>query len=255
MGDKKREKIPRQEMPEQDHLERTKNFNEVPFGYTPELALLEATRCLQCKKPKCIDGCPVDIDIPAFISLICQNKLAEAAQKIKEKNILPAICGRVCPQEDQCEALCILSIKDKSVAIGNLERFVADYERDSKLVAVPKIEGHRNEKVAVVGSGPAGLTVAADLTLRGYDVTVFEALHETGGVLVYGIPEFRLPKSIVSFEIEYLKQLGCKIEVNSIIGKLYSVDELFEDFDAVFLGLGAGLPRFMRIEGENLLDR
>ncbi len=254
MGDKKREKIPRQEMPEQDHLERTKNFNEVPYGYTPELARLEAARCLQCKKPKCIDGCPVDIDIPAFISLICQNKPAEAAQKIKEKNILPAICGRVCPQEDQCEALCVLDIKDKSVAIGNLERFVADYERDADLVAVPKIEAHRNKKVAVVGSGPAGLTVAADLTLRGYDVTIFEALHETGGVLVYGIPEFRLPKSIVSFEIEYLKKLGCKIVVNSIIGKLYSVDELFEDFDAVFLGLGAGLPRFMRIEGENLLN-
>lgn len=257
MSEKKkqpREKVPRQPMPEQDHHERILNFDEVPYGYTEELAIREAGRCLQCKKPKCVEGCPVDIDIPAFIELISRKEYVAAARKIKEKNVLPAICGRVCPQEDQCELKCILGIKDKPVAIGNLERYVADYERENDLVSIPRVDVQREKRVAVVGAGPAGLTVAADLTLLGYSVTIFEALHQSGGVLVYGIPEFRLPKAVVGFEIEYLQNLGCRIEVNHIIGKLYSVDELLQDFDAIFLGLGAGLPRFMRIEGENLCN-
>ncbi|MCK4312501.1 MAG: NADPH-dependent glutamate synthase [Candidatus Cloacimonetes bacterium] len=241
-------------MPEQDQKLRTHNFMEVPYGLTTELALLEAGRCLQCKKPKCVDGCPVNIDIPEFIRLICEEKFDEAAKKIKERNVLPAVCGRVCPQEDQCEELCILGIKDKPVAIGHLERFVADFERKMDLVKIPVIKEKRNKRIAVIGSGPGGITVAADLTLLGYSVTIFEALHEPGGVLVYGIPEFRLPKSIVSFEIDYLKRLGCKIELNHVIGKIYTVDELLESFDAVYIGVGAGLPLFMKIPGENLCN-
>ncbi|MCD6113254.1 MAG: NADPH-dependent glutamate synthase [Bacteroidales bacterium] len=245
-------KIPRQEMPEQDQKLRTQNFQEVPYGYTSELALLEAGRCLQCKTPKCVEGCPVNIDIPSFIKLITEKKFDKAAKKIKEKNILPAICGRVCPQENQCESKCVLGIKDKPVAIGNLERFVADYERKMDLVKVPVINKKINKKIAVVGSGPSGLTVAADLVQLGYSVTIFEALHATGGVLTYGIPEFRLPKSIVQFEINYLQKLGCRIELNQVIGNINTIDELLQNFDSVFLGLGAGLPRFMNIEGETL---
>ncbi len=245
-------KIPRQEMPEQDQRLRIHNFQEVPYGYTSELASLEAGRCLQCKNPKCVEGCPVNINIPAFIKLITEEKFDAAAKKIKEHNILPALCGRVCPQESQCEKNCVLGLKDKPVAIGNLERFVADYERKMNLVKAPVIHKKNDKKIAVVGSGPSGLTVAADLIQLGYQVTIFEALHQTGGVLTYGIPEFRLPKSIVQFEINYLKNLGCRIELNHVIGNIITIDELLENFDAVFLGLGAGLPRFMNIEGESL---
>ncbi len=245
-------KIPRQEMPEQDQKLRVHNFVEVPYGLTTELALLEAGRCLQCKTPKCVDGCPVNIDISNFVRLIAEEQFDEAAKKIRERNILPAVCGRVCPQEDQCEGKCVLGIKDNPVAIGNLERFVADYERKMDLIKVPSVKKIPNKRIAVVGSGPGGLTCAADLTLLGYSVTIFEALHQAGGVLVYGIPEFRLPKAIVEAEIEYLKKMGCKVELNHIIGNIYSVDELLENFNAVYIGVGAGLPLFMNIEGENL---
>jgi len=245
-------KTPRQEMPEQDHTIRASNFEEVPFGYTAEIALIEASRCLDCKNAKCIDGCPVNIDIPAFIKLITEEKFDAAVKKIKEQNILPAVCGRVCPQESQCEMNCIVGVKDKPVAIGNLERFLADYERKMNMVKAPVIKHKLNKKVAVVGSGPGGLTVAADLQQLGYSVTVFEALHELGGVLTYGIPEFRLPKSIVQFEINYLRELGVQIELNHVIGNIITVDELLQEFDAVFIGVGAGLPWFMGIEGESL---
>ncbi len=245
-------KIPRQPMPEQDQKLRVNNFQEVPFGYTSELALLEAGRCLQCKKPKCVEGCPVNIDIPAFIALIAEEKFDAAAKKIKERNILPALCGRVCPQESQCEEKCILGIRDEPVAIGRLERFAADYERKMDLVEIPVIKKDTGKKIAVVGSGPGGLTVAADMRLLGYSVTIFEALHTPGGVLTYGIPEFRLPKSIVQFEIDYLKKLGCRVELNHVIGNVITVDELLEHFDAVYIGVGAGLPWFMGIDGESL---
>lgn len=245
-------KIPRQEMPAQDQKLRTANYQEVPYGYTSELALLEAGRCLQCKKPKCVDGCPVNIDIPEFIRLVAEEKFDESIKKVKERNVLPAICGRVCPQENQCEEICIVGIKDTPVAIGNLERFVADWERKMDLVTIPVIKKKQDKRIAVVGSGPAGLTVAADLQLLGYAVTIFEAFHETGGVLTYGIPEFRLPKSIVQFEINYLKEMGVRIELNQVIGKINTVDELLEHFDAVFIAVGAGLPKFMHIEGESL---
>jgi glutamate synthase (NADPH/NADH) small chain len=245
-------KIPRQDMPEQDMRLRVANHGEVPYGYTTELAQLEAGRCLQCKDPKCVKGCPVNVDIPGFICLIRDEKIDEAAKRIKETNMLPAVCGRVCPQESQCEALCILGLRDKPVAIGNLEKFVADYERKMDLVKVPTIKTRLKKKVAIVGSGPAGLTAAADLIQRGYSVTIYEALHEAGGVLVYGIPEFRLPKSIVNFEIDYLKQMGVKIELNCVIGNTITMDELLEHFDAVFIGVGAGLPVFMNIPGETL---
>lgn len=245
-------KIPRQDMPEQDQKLRVSNYQEVPYGYTSELALLEAGRCLQCKKPQCVEGCPVNIDIPAFIALVAEEKFDEAAKKIKEKNILPSICGRVCPQEDQCEKHCIVGAKDEPVAIGRLERFVADYERKMELVKAPVIAKETGKRIAVVGSGPAGLTVAADMRQLGYGVTIFEALHETGGVLTYGIPEFRLPKSIVQFEINYLQSMGCRIEKNHVIGPLLTLDELLENFDAIFIAVGAGLPVFMNIEGESL---
>jgi glutamate synthase (NADPH/NADH) small chain len=249
---KRKEKIPRQKMPEQDPKERIKNFNEVPFGYPPDVAQLEAERCLQCKKPSCVLGCPVEVDIPGFIRLVKEGDFGGAAKKIKEKNALPAICGRVCPQEVQCENKCVLGKKDEPVAIGRLERFVADWERENGKISIPEIKEKTGKKVAVVGSGPAGLTVAADLILLGHDVTIFEALHKPGGVLVYGIPEFRLPKRIVEAEINYLKALGVKIEVNSVIGRIRTVDELLKEYDAVFLGLGAGLPLFLNIPGENL---
>ncbi|MDR2592668.1 MAG: NADPH-dependent glutamate synthase [Chitinispirillales bacterium] len=240
-------------MKEQDPIARGRNFNEVPYGYTGDEAKAEAARCLQCKKPLCVEGCPVNVKIPEFIGLIAAGDFIAAAKKIKETNALPAICGRVCPQETQCEARCILGKKGESVAIGNLERFAADTERESGNVELPPKSPSNGKSVAVVGSGPAGLTCAGELVKTGFDVTVFEALHEAGGVLVYGIPEFRLPKAIVKKEIEYLEALGVKIVKNFVVGRTATVDELFEDekFDAVFVGSGAGLPSFMGIKGEN----
>ncbi len=245
-------KLPRTPMPEQDPKVRARNFKEVPLGYTIDLAQQEASRCLQCKKPACVDGCPVNVKIPEFIKLICEGKFLEASWKIKETNGLPAVCGRVCPQENQCESKCILAKKGEAVAIGRLERFVADYERAQGEVHIPEIPAKTGKRIAVVGSGPAGLTCAGDLILLGHDVTRFEALHEAGGVLIYGIPEFRLPKDIVKAEVNYLEKLGVKVEMNSVVGKLDTVDELLEEFDAVFLGTGAGLPVFLNIPGENL---
>ncbi len=249
----KKPKIPRQSMPEQKPETRAKNFKEVPYGFNIELAQKEASRCIQCKKPLCFEGCPVNIDIPAFIKLIGECDFIGAARKIKETNGLPAVCGRVCPQEDQCEKVCVIGKKGDPVSIGSLERFVADYEREHGDEFIPEIPEKTGRKIAVVGSGPAGLTVAGDLAKKGHDVTIFETLHKAGGVLVYGIPEFRLPKAIVESEINYLKKLGVKIELSFVIGMSETVDELFDEgFDAVFLGTGAGLPMFMQIPGENL---
>lgn len=244
---------PRQKMREQDPSIRIKNFNEVALGFTTEMAILEAERCLQCAEPKCIEGCPVNIDIPEFIKLIKESNFLEAARSIKEYNILPAICGRVCPQEVQCEKTCILAKKWEPVAIGALERFVADWERENQLKECPDCEAPNSIKVAVIGSGPASLTCAADLARYGFDVTVFEAFHKGGGVLVYGIPEFRLPKAIVEDEIETLKMLGVKIKYNMIIGKTLNIEDLKEmGFKAFFIGVGAGLPMFLRVPGLNL---
>jgi glutamate synthase (NADPH/NADH) small chain len=248
----KKPKVPRQKMPEQEPKVRAKNFDEVPFGYTPELAQLESSRCLQCKKPKCIEGCPVEVDIPAFVKLISEGDFAGSARKLKERNSLPAVCGRVCPQEDQCEKICIVGKKDQPVAVGRLERFAADWERTKGEVTIPEKAPPTGKKVAVVGSGPAGLTLAGDLILKGHEVTIFEALHKTGGVLIYGIPEFRLPKAIVQSEVNYLEKLGVKIECNCVIGRIETVDELLKEYNAVFLGLGAGLPQFLNVPGENL---
>ena len=240
-------------MPMQDAAARVKNFDEVPLGYSPETAMLEAGRCLQCKDPKCIAGCPVKIDIPAFIRLIEEGRFVESARKLKEANSLPAICGRVCPQEDQCEIVCILSKKGEAVAVGRLERFAADYERDTGDISLPEKAERKDRKVAVIGAGPAGLTCAGDLARMGYDVTVFEALQKAGGVLVYGIPEFRLPKKIVESEVEYLRMLGIEFVTNAVIGRYYTIDELFSmGHEAVFIGIGAGAPRYMGIPGENL---
>jgi glutamate synthase (NADPH) small chain len=247
----KKQKVPRQKMPEQEPKVRARNFDEVPFGYTPELAQLEASRCLQCKKPKCIEGCPVEVEIPAFVKLISEGDFAGAARKLKERNSLPAVCGRVCPQEDQCEKVCIVGKKDQPVAIGRLERFAADWERTKGEVTIPEKAPATGKKVAVVGSGPAGLTLAGDLILKGHEVAIFEALHKTGGVLIYGIPEFRLPKDIVQSEVNYLERLGVKVECNCVIGRIETVDELLKEYDAVFLGLGAGLPQFLNVPGEN----
>jgi len=253
---KERMKIERQKMPQQEPQVRVKNFNEVPFGLSEEQALIEAARCLECKNQPCVAGCPVEVDIPAFIDLILQKDYAAAARKIKETNSLPAVCGRVCPQEDQCELKCIVAKgkTKKPVAIGFLERFVADYERYHNLVTLPDIAPPTGRKVAIVGSGPAGLTVAGDLIKLGHAVTVFEALHKPGGVLVYGIPEFRLPKAIVKAECDFMAQMGVKFENSTVIGKTDTIDELFEmGYDAVFIGTGAGLPNFMKIPGENLI--
>ena len=250
---KDRMKIPRQIMPEQDPDVRGTNFKEVNLGLTEELAKLEALRCLQCPKPVCIDGCPVGVKINDFIKLVSEGDYAGAAAKIKEDNMLPAICGRVCPQEEQCEAKCVVGKKGESIAIGRLERFVADYEREHLGLSIPKVKDKTGKKVAVVGSGPAGLSCAGDLIQMGHDVTVFEALHELGGVLIYGIPEFRLPKEIVRVEIESLKNLGVEFKTNAVIGFTDTIDELMQNgYDAVFIAVGAGLPHFMNIEGENL---
>jgi glutamate synthase (NADPH/NADH) small chain len=256
MAEKKRRPtdIPRQEMPRQDPQERAHNFYEVALGYEKEHALEESQRCLQCKKPPCIAGCPVEIDIPAFIGLIKEGDFIGASHKLKEKNSLPAICGRVCPQEDQCEVVCILAKKGDPVAIGRLERFAADCELASGSVAIPELPAKTGKKVACVGAGPAGLTVAGDLAKLGHDVTIFEALHKPGGVLVYGIPEFRLPKRIVEAECDYVQKLGVELRTSVVVGKTVTVDELLASgYDAVFLANGAGLPYFMNIPGENLV--
>ena len=253
MAEEKKEKVPRQPMPEQPAEVRRHNFQEVPMGYTEETAMLEASRCLQCKKPACVTGCPVEIDIPGFISHIKEGDFAGAIAKLKEKTALPAVCGRVCPQEIQCEAQCILGKKGEPVAVGRLERFAADWDRAQGKGSLPQLPPKTGKKVALVGSGPASLTVAGDLILQGHDVTVFEAFHQAGGVLVYGIPEFRLPKAIVQSEVDYLAKLGVKFELNSVIGRTETVDELLETHDAVFIAVGAGLPSFLNIPGENLI--
>ncbi|HOV42118.1 MAG TPA: FAD-dependent oxidoreductase, partial [Oscillospiraceae bacterium] len=241
-------------MPEQDPKVRARNFEEVALGYTKAMAMEEAGRCLNCKHKPCVEGCPVNVRIPEFISEIAKGNFKEAYEVITSTNNLPAVCGRVCPQESQCEGKCVRGLKGEPVAIGRLERFAADFvmENEQTKIKKPELNGH---KVAVVGSGPAGLTCAADLAKNGYDVTVFEAFHVAGGVLMYGIPEFRLPKAIVQKEIQSLKDLGVKFMTNMVIGKVLSVDELIEEmgFEAVFIGSGAGLPNFMGIEGENLV--
>ncbi|MEE8329145.1 MAG: NADPH-dependent glutamate synthase [Thermodesulfovibrionia bacterium] len=250
---KKRKIIPKKTpVPEQDPGKRRSNFNEVALGYTPELARKEAERCLNCKKPICIQGCPVNVPIRDFIGLIKEGNFQGAIDKIKEANFLPAVCGRVCPQEDQCEKKCVTGKKYEPVGIGRLERFAADWEMQSGHANVPETAKPTGKKVAIVGSGPAGLTCAFDLARLGHKVVIFEALHEAGGVLFYGIPEFRLPKKIVSREIETLKNIGVEIIINAVVGKLITVDEIMEEYDACFIGTGAGLPRFMGIEGENL---
>lgn len=256
MEDKRKEKQPknRVKMREQDPLARARNFMEVPYGYTPEEAVQEASRCLSCLKPSCTNGCPVAVDIPSFIKLIKEGRFIEAAWKIKEDNALPAVCGRVCPQEIQCESLCILGKKGKPVAIGNLERFVADFERDKGDIQIPEKPKTTGRRVAIIGSGPGGLTCSADLIKSGHQVTLFEALHKPGGVLIYGIPEFRLPKAIVEKEVGYIKNLGVNVVTNAVIGNLYTIDELFTEhsYDACFIATGAGLPVFLGIPGENL---
>lgn len=251
---KERMAIPRAKMPEQNPDARATNFDEVPFGLTAEQAMTEAKRCLSCRKEPCIKGCPVGVDIPGFIALVSEGKFVEAARLIKETNVLPAVCGRVCPQENQCEGDCTLFKKFGGVSIGALERFVADYEREQGLVEIPSIPEPTGKKVVVIGSGPSGLTVAGDLIQLGHEVVVYEALHQPGGVLVYGIPEFRLPKSIVQAEVDYMKKMGVRFELNTVVGMTITVDELFNElgFDAIYIGVGAGLPRFMRIEGEEL---
>jgi glutamate synthase (NADPH/NADH) small chain len=239
-------------MPEQPADQRRQNFNEVPLGYTEEMAIQEAKRCLQCKNKPCIAGCPVGIDIPAFIQLIADGDFPGAIKKIKEKNLLPSVCGRVCPQEDQCEKVCTLNKKFEPVAIGRLERFVADWERNSGKISLPEIAKPTGKRIAVIGAGPAGLTAAGDFRKMGHAVTLFEALHKPGGVLVYGIPEFRLPKSILDYEVDLLKKMGVEIKTSYVIGKTETLEELRQRFDAIFIGTGAGLPYFMNIPGENL---
>jgi glutamate synthase (NADPH/NADH) small chain len=239
-------------MPEQEPAIRRRNYDEVARGYTPEQAMAEARRCLQCKNPGCIDGCPVLVDIPGFLALVAEGRFTEAARLIKQANALPAITGRVCPQEDQCEGRCVLTKRYESVGIGRLERFAADWEAAHDEMQTPALAPATGKKVAVVGSGPAGITVAADLAMLGHRVKIFEALHEPGGVLVYGIPEFRLPKAIVAREIQYVCSLGAELETDVVVGRTYTIEELLEQFDAIFLGTGAGLPWFLEVPGENL---
>jgi len=244
----------REPMPRQDPKLRSKNFNEVALGYIAEQAQTEAERCIQCPKHSCVDGCPVEVDIPDFIKAIRDGDMPEAVRILKSKNSLPGICGRVCPQETQCEATCALAKKGAPIAIGRLERYVADWERANKgSIDSPIIQPTpTGKRVAVVGSGPAGLTAAADLAKLGHSVTIFEALHTAGGVLMYGIPEFRLPKEIVQAEVDYVASLGVKVELDSVVGKIFTIDELLNNgYDAVFLGTGAGLPMFLGIPGEN----
>jgi glutamate synthase (NADPH/NADH) small chain len=242
----------RQPMPKQEPYERVRNFDEVALGYTEEQALAEAGRCLDCKKPLCRDGCPVGIDIPGFIRSIAGGDFSSGIRIIKETNALPAVCGRVCPQEEQCEIKCVLGKKGEPVAIGRLERFLADYEAAGGKAESPELAVSNGRKIAIVGSGPAGITVANDMALLGYDVTMFEALHAAGGVLTYGIPEFRLPKAIVQREVEYVQSLGVKLLLDFIVGKTRTIESIQEEFDGIFVGAGAGLPWFMGIPGENL---
>lgn len=251
---KDRLQIKRQKMREQKPEDRIRNFNEVPIGYTQEMARIEALRCLQCRHEPCISGCPVNVKIPQFISLIADGRFAEAARKIKETNALPSVCGRVCPQEIQCEGLCVRGKTGDSVAIGHLERFCADFERNEGKVIIPNKPEPTGKKVAVIGSGPSGLTVAGDLIKMGHEITIFEALHQPGGVLAYGIPEFRLPKDIVNAEVDYLMDQGVELKLNKVIGATRSIDELMNEdgFNGVFIGVGAGLPMFLGLPGENL---
>lgn len=247
-------KTPRQPMPEQAPARRRRNFEEVPLGYDRRAAMAEAARCLQCKKPACVSGCPVQVDIPGFVKKIAEGDFEAAIQAIWYKNSLPAICGRVCPQEIQCEGKCILGKKGEPLAIGNLERFAADRARADGGGPPPEKAPPTGKRVAVVGSGPSGLTVAGDLLLKGHEVTMFEAFHKPGGVLVYGIPEFRLPKDIVAYEVAALEKLGLCMECNTVVGRTVSINELFaEGYDAVYIGVGAGLPAFLNIAGENLI--
>ncbi|HUW81864.1 MAG TPA: NADPH-dependent glutamate synthase [Phycisphaerae bacterium] len=239
-------------MPKQVPFERVKNFDEVALGYTEELARQEAARCLGCKKPLCVEGCPVGIDIPGFVGCIVEGRFAAGIKRIKEANALPAVCGRVCPQEDQCEKVCVLGKKGDPVSIGRLERFLADWEAASGRVETPAKAPPTGRKVAVVGAGPAGITVASDLALLGHEAVIYEALHEAGGVLTYGIPEFRLPKAIVNREVEYVRGLGVELRTDYIVGKTKTLDKLLEEFDAIFVGAGAGLPWFLDIPGEGL---
>jgi glutamate synthase (NADPH/NADH) small chain len=251
---KNKVKIPRQHAIEQPAEERRRNFREVSLGFTEELAFVEADRCIECKKPVCIDNCPVEVDIPAFIRLILQEDYRAAVEKIREANYLPIICGRVCPQENQCELTCLLGKRYQPIAIGKLERFVADLELEHGWFKVPRIEQRRQERVAIVGSGPAGMTCAAELAKLGYRVTLFEALHAIGGVLQYGIPEFRLPKALLDVERQRLEAMGVEIQTNFIVGRTATVDEIMGElgYKAVFLATGAGTPNFMGIPGENL---
>lgn len=247
------ERYVRTPMPERPPEERRHDYQEVPLGYSPELAVKEAARCLQCKKRPCVAGCPVEIDIPAFIALIHQGDPVAAARKIKETNSLPAVCGRVCPQETQCEEVCVLAKKGAPVAIGNLERFAADQEQRAG-VEIPPLPAATGRRVALVGSGPASLTCAGELAKAGHAATIFEAFHVPGGVLVYGIPEFRLPKAIVAREVAYLRALGVAIETNVVVGRTVTVDELFQEgFEAVFIGTGAGAPTFLGVPGETAI--
>jgi len=250
---RERMKIPRQHMPEQPAIERAANFSEVNLGYSEELALQEALRCLDCRKPLCMQNCPVGVKVQEFVDLIVAGDFLGAAAKIREDNVLPAITGRVCPQEDHCEGSCVLAKKGESLGIGYLERFVADYEQRMGVFHVPAVPP-TGKKVAVVGSGPSGLTVAGDLVQRGHQVRVLEALHELGGVLAYGIPEFRLPRNIIKQQIDYLRATGIEFETNVIVGKTVTIDELMQEegYDAVFIGTGAGAPLFMNIPGEQL---
>jgi len=253
MSKKERMAIPLQEMPLHPGVERIKNFEEVPIGYSPEEAKREALRCIQCKKPGCIPGCPVGIDIPGFIQLIEDDDYAGAVKKIRETNFLPAICGRVCPQDKQCQLDCVIGNISEPVSIGGLERFAADYERENNLLELPEIEADTGKKVAIIGAGPAGLTAAYTLRLRGHEVIVFEAFHRPGGVLVYGIPRFRLPLDVIDRDVEFLEKMGVEFVYDMIIGKILTLDDLLgqEEFDAVFVGTGAGLPKMLGIPGEN----
>jgi glutamate synthase (NADPH/NADH) small chain len=253
LTNKERMHLPHQEMILREPEERICSFEEVPIGYTHEQAVMEASRCLQCRKPECVKACPVGIDIPAFIRLIEQGKPAEAAKKIRETNFLPAACGRVCPQDQQCQAVCVVGRRNLPVGIGDLERYAADYERKFKTVEYPDIPEDTGKKVAIVGSGPAGLSAAYELRIRGHEVVIFEAFHRAGGVLVYGIPRFRLPLDIIDEDIKYLENLGVEFVYNMIIGKVLTLDDLLgkEGFDVVFIGTGAGLPRLLDIPGAN----